>query len=340
MSFRRIAVYCGANPGRDPRYRPGARAFGSWLAGRGIGVVYGGGNVGLMGALADGAIEGGGEVIGVIPEKLMGLELAHTGITRLEVVEGMHPRKLRMAELADGFVAMPGGYGTLEELFEVVTWAQLEYHHKPVGLLNIGGFWDPLVKLLDHLVEQGVSLGRRLQQRRDDREALLARALAQPLADVEGHGAVEARGDLVERERARVRQQALADRDALLLAAAHAAHEVVADDGLRGDKGGSWDWGRAVGMGERGGRGRVRGARPHAHTGMLRAGGRAFSQFLRLSSCRMSSTASACAPARCGKPCSAGSTAALLRMNSKVSRTVSCGRCSSTWFTYWQSAPR
>ncbi len=155
MSFRRIAVYCGANPGRDPRYRPGARAFGSWLAGRGIGVVYGGGNVGLMGALADGAIEGGGEVIGVIPEKLMGLELAHTGITRLEVVEGMHPRKLRMAELADGFVAMPGGYGTLEELFEVVTWAQLEYHHKPVGLLNIGGFWDPLVKLLDHLVEQG-----------------------------------------------------------------------------------------------------------------------------------------------------------------------------------------
>ena len=155
MHFRRLAVYCGANPGRDPRFRPGAKAFGAWLAGQGIGVVYGGGNVGLMGALADGALEGGGEVIGVIPEKLMGLELAHQGLTRLEVVDGMHPRKLRMAELADGFVAMPGGYGTLEELFEVVTWAQLEYHHKPVGLLNIGGFWDPLVKLLDHLVEQG-----------------------------------------------------------------------------------------------------------------------------------------------------------------------------------------
>lgn len=179
MRFQRLAVYCGANPGRDPRFRPGARAFGAWLAGQGIGVVYGGGNVGLMGALADGALEGGGEVIGVIPEKLMGLELAHQGLTRLEVVDGMHPRKLRMAELADGFVAMPGGYGTLEELFEVVTWAQLEYHHKPVGLLNIGGFWDPLVKLLDHLVEQGfVGASHRAILVVEEDPALLLEAMA------------------------------------------------------------------------------------------------------------------------------------------------------------------
>lgn len=155
LPFRRVGVYCGSSVGRDPAYALAARAFGALLARRGIGVVYGGGRVGLMGALADGALAEGGEVIGVIPEKLLRLEVGHAGLTRLEVVEGMHPRKLRMAELADAFVALPGGYGTLEELFEVTTWTQLEYHHKPVGLLDVNGYWAGLVGFLDHAVAQG-----------------------------------------------------------------------------------------------------------------------------------------------------------------------------------------
>lgn len=155
MSFARIAVYCGSNVGRSPLYGEVAFAFGAFLAERGIGVVYGGGRVGLMGKLADGALSRGGEVIGVIPEKLKGLELAHQGVTRLEVVEGMHPRKLRMSELADAFVAMPGGYGTLEELFEVTTWTQLRYHVKPIGLLNVNGFWGHMLAFLDHAQGEG-----------------------------------------------------------------------------------------------------------------------------------------------------------------------------------------
>lgn len=153
--MRRIAVYCGSSPGNRPRYADAAFAFGEFLAERGIGVVYGGGRVGLMGRVADGALSRGGEVIGVIPEKLRALELAHHGCTQLEIVDGMHPRKLRMAELADGFVALPGGYGTLDELFEVVTWTQLRYHVKPVGLLDVEGFWQPLVASIDHAVAEG-----------------------------------------------------------------------------------------------------------------------------------------------------------------------------------------
>lgn len=159
LPFRRVGVYCGSNLGRDPAFARAAREFGALLATRGVGIVYGGGRVGLMGALADGALAAGGEVIGVIPEKLRDLEVAHGGLTRLEVVSGMHPRKLRMAELADAFIALPGGYGTLEELFEVTTWTQLEYHHKPVGLLDVGGYWSPLAAFLDQAVEAGFVRG-------------------------------------------------------------------------------------------------------------------------------------------------------------------------------------
>lgn len=174
--FRRIAVYCGSSSGRAPEYAQAAFSFGAFLADRGIGVVYGGGRVGLMGAVADGALSRGGEVIGVIPTKLLDLELGHTGVTRLEVVDGMHPRKLRMGDLADAFVAMPGGYGTLEELFEVVTWTQLEYHRKPVGLLNVLDYWAPLTKFLDHATTEGFVRGvhRGLIATESDPEALLA----------------------------------------------------------------------------------------------------------------------------------------------------------------------
>lgn len=153
--FQSIAVYCGAAPGRRPAYTEAAEGLGRFLGERGIRLVFGGGRVGLMGAVADGALAAGGEVVGVIPEKLRDLEVAHGGLTRLEVVDGMHPRKLRMTELADAFVALPGGFGTLDELFEVVTWNQLEYHHKPVGLLDVEGFFQPLCAYLDHAAAEG-----------------------------------------------------------------------------------------------------------------------------------------------------------------------------------------
>jgi uncharacterized protein (TIGR00730 family) len=132
-----------------------ARATGRTLARRGIGVVYGGGSIGLMGALADAALAAGGEVVGVIPRALQLRELAHGGLTTLHVVGSMHERKARMAELSEGFVALPGGMGTLEELAEIVTWAQLGLHARPCGLLDVGGYWQPLVALLDHAVEEG-----------------------------------------------------------------------------------------------------------------------------------------------------------------------------------------
>ena len=149
MTLRRVCVYCGANRGRDPAYAAAAQAMGRALAGRGIGLVTGGGRVGLMGVVADAALEAGGEVIGVIPDALMRKELAHTGLTELVVTASMHERKARMAELADGFVALPGGLGTYEELFEIWTWAQLGWHTKPCGLLNAAGFYDRLVAFLD-----------------------------------------------------------------------------------------------------------------------------------------------------------------------------------------------
>jgi uncharacterized protein (TIGR00730 family) len=150
-----VCVFCGSNTGADPRYRNAAERLGAFLAERGHGLVYGGGRVGLMGALADAALAAGGRVIGVIPEPLVAREIAHTGLTELHVTTGMHARKARMLELADAFVAMPGGFGTLDELFEVLTWAQLGIHAKPIGLLNLAGYFDPLVRFLDHAVDRG-----------------------------------------------------------------------------------------------------------------------------------------------------------------------------------------
>jgi len=149
VALRRVCVYCGANRGRDPAYADAAQAMGRALARRGIGLVTGGGRVGLMGVVADAALAAGGEVTGVIPEALMRKELAHTGLTDLVVTASMHERKARMAEIADGFVALPGGLGTYEELFEIWTWAQLGWHAKPCGLFNAAGFYDKLVAFLD-----------------------------------------------------------------------------------------------------------------------------------------------------------------------------------------------
>ncbi len=154
-SFRRIAVFCGSARGDDPVHAEAARALGRGLAGRGIGVVYGGGRVGLMGELAESALAAGGQVHGVIPQKLRDLEVAHTGLTELFVVDSMHARKMLMASLSDAFIALPGGFGTLEELFEVVTWCQIGYHQKPVGLLNVAGYYDPLLAFVDHAAAAG-----------------------------------------------------------------------------------------------------------------------------------------------------------------------------------------
>jgi uncharacterized protein (TIGR00730 family) len=150
---------------------------GTGLAGRGIGIVYGGGRVGLMGALADAALAAGGEVLGVIPRRLVDRELAHPGLTRLHVVDSLHERKATMAELADGFIALPGGLGTLEELAEVASWAQLELHTKPIGILGPAGYWEQLMGWLDHAVDEGFvsPQHRRLVQVDRDLEALLAR---------------------------------------------------------------------------------------------------------------------------------------------------------------------
>lgn len=154
-SFRRICVFCGSSEGRDPIYLRAAKDLGGFLARRGVGVVYGGGKVGLMGAVADGALAVGGEVIGVIPEKLKALEVGHDGLTELFVVDSMHARKAMMAHLSDAFIALPGGWGTMEEVFEVTTWNQLNYHHKPVGLLNVEGYFDHLRAFVRHAVETG-----------------------------------------------------------------------------------------------------------------------------------------------------------------------------------------
>src|SRR6185503_14872599 len=144
----RLCVFCGSSPGHDPAYGAAAAQLGRVLAERGIGLVYGGGRVGLMGILADAALAAGGEVIGVIPQALLDREIGHRGLTQLRVVDSMHSRKALMGDLADGFIALPGGIGTLEELFEVWTWAQLGLHRKPCGLLDANGFYAPLVDFL------------------------------------------------------------------------------------------------------------------------------------------------------------------------------------------------
>lgn len=154
-SIRRVCVFAGSNRGCDAPYATAAEALGRAIAGRGWSVVYGGGRVGLMGVLADAALAQGGEVVGVIPEMLATKELLHTGATTMHVVPSMHARKALMSELADAFVALPGGYGTFEETLEIITWAQLGIHQKPLGLLNIAGFYDPLVAFFDHAIAAG-----------------------------------------------------------------------------------------------------------------------------------------------------------------------------------------
>jgi len=152
---QRVCVFCGASSGRSPAYLEAARGFGAVAARRGLGLVYGGGRVGVMGALAEGALAAGGEVIGVIPQELVDRELAHSGLSELHVVGSLHARKALMAERADAFVALPGGFGTLDELMEQLTWSQLGLHGKPVGLLDVDGYWRPLIALARHASDEG-----------------------------------------------------------------------------------------------------------------------------------------------------------------------------------------
>lgn len=164
--MRSVCVFCGSNFGARDAYAEVAAALGQTIAGRGLRLVYGGSKVGLMGVVADSALAAGGEVVGVIPDALVALEVAHGGLTELHKVGSMHERKKMMADLSDGFVALPGGAGTLEELFEIWTWAQLGHHKKPVGILNAGGFFDSLLAFLDHQADEQF-------MRREHREMLL-----------------------------------------------------------------------------------------------------------------------------------------------------------------------
>ena len=153
--MNRLAVYCGSASPTDPRYVENAREVGATLAARGIGVVYGGGKLGLMGAVADSALAAGGEVIGIIPEALIAAEVAHQGLTELHVVGTMHQRKQAFTDLSDGFVTLPGGTGTMDELWEALSWAQIGYHAKPVGLLNLAGYYDGLIRFWEKMGEVG-----------------------------------------------------------------------------------------------------------------------------------------------------------------------------------------
>ena len=173
--LRRVCVYCGSSNHIDPRYRAAAQAMGAALVERGIALVFGGGSVGLMGEIADTVIRLGGQVYGVIPRKLQELEVGHDGCTELFVVDGMHARKLMMSQLADAFIAMPGGFGTMEELFEMTTWTQLEYQEKPVGVLNVNGYYDPLLQWISHANSEGFvrDIHKELILSRDQPDALL-----------------------------------------------------------------------------------------------------------------------------------------------------------------------
>lgn len=174
--MRRVCVFCGSNPGLDARYGEGARAFAAALVRRGLGVVYGGGRIGMMGIVADTVLELGGDVVGVIPVQLARREVAHASLSELHVVDSMHERKARMFELSDAFVALPGGIGTFEELFEVLTWSQLGVHDRPVGVLDVAGYWQPLLALLDAAVTAGFV-------RSADRDLLLAERDGETLLD-------------------------------------------------------------------------------------------------------------------------------------------------------------
>jgi uncharacterized protein (TIGR00730 family) len=153
--MRRIAIYCGSSRGNTPVFETSAADLARSLVSQGFGIVYGGGNVGIMGIVADAALAAGGEVIGVIPESLLAKELGHQGCTELHITQSMHERKQLMVDLSDAFIALPGGFGTLDELFETLTWLQLGFHGKPVGLLNVEGFFDPLLTFLDHMTATG-----------------------------------------------------------------------------------------------------------------------------------------------------------------------------------------
>jgi uncharacterized protein (TIGR00730 family) len=155
MTLQRVCVFAGSNPGRRPEYHEAAQTLGQELVARGLGVVYGGGSVGLMGVLADSVLAAGGEIIGVMPRGLFRREVAHQGLTTLYEVGSMHERKALMADLADGFIALPGGFGTFDELFEITTWAQIELHSKPIGLLNVANFFQPLLALVVHASREG-----------------------------------------------------------------------------------------------------------------------------------------------------------------------------------------
>lgn len=152
--MKALCVYCGSNAGARPAYAQAARALGTRIGREGMALVYGGGNVGLMGIVAEAALAAGGEVVGVIPQQLVDWEVAHRGVTRLEVVDSMHARKQRMFELGDGFIALPGGFGTLDEMFEMLTWRQLGLGHKPCAFLDVDGFWEPLGAMLDRMVAE------------------------------------------------------------------------------------------------------------------------------------------------------------------------------------------
>jgi len=195
--MKRICVFCGSSSGSRPEYRAAAEELGAELVRRKIGLVYGGGNVGLMGVLADAVLNASGEAIGVIPEHLMAREIGHNGLTKLHVVRSMHERKALMADLSDAFVAMPGGYGTLEEFCEIVTWAQLGLHAKPCGILNVQGYYSPLLAMFDHAVQE-----RFLKP--ENRELVLARnsaaELLRALEDWRASREVAGSGDAV-RER-------------------------------------------------------------------------------------------------------------------------------------------
>lgn len=157
--MRRICVFCGSSLGARPAYSAAAEQVGRHLAERGIGLVYGGGKIGLMGALADAALESGGEAVGVIPGHLVTREIGHKGLTKMYVVGSMHERKAMMADLSDGFIALPGGFGTFEEFCEVLTWSQLGLHKKPCGLLNVEGYYSPMLEMFDHAVSEGFVRG-------------------------------------------------------------------------------------------------------------------------------------------------------------------------------------
>jgi uncharacterized protein (TIGR00730 family) len=163
-NVKRLAVYCGSASGTQPVFADATRATAAAMVGRGVDLVYGGGRLGLMGLIADSVLAGGGRVYGVIPKALVNLEVAHNGITELHTVETMHERKAKMTDLADAFLALPGGIGTLDELFEAWSWNALGYHKKPFCLLNVDGFWDGMITFIDHATESGFLSARRRKQ--------------------------------------------------------------------------------------------------------------------------------------------------------------------------------